>query len=695
MRPVRSRLSWLLGCGMVLFTLGAPPTAWSAEVDDLMARLGSLNAKDRIAAATELQKLGPLAAPAAPALVKAVASDDLVLQYESIVALGLIGPEAAQSPEVVPALEKQLGGRSPLLEHAATHALRMIGPEARAATPKLAQLAANRDPQVFVAAAWALAVVSPRDREDIDPLIPRLVEQLDNPNQDVRNDVVAALAAIGRPAVDALSAEIGVKGPVVCWHAADALAAMGADAEGAVDKLVATLNDKDERVCWHAARALGAIGTDAEKVVPALVAKLDSESKELRVNSALALARFGPDARPAVPKLIGLLNKEDDPNVRVVAVRTLGAIGPGAKAAVPVLNEVLDDEVPGVAFAAVEALGRIGKSSVPVLVQRLKDEDLRMVAATVLGGMGADAVDAVPALLEMNASPDREARVEAMLAIANIGPAAKNAAGPVLTRRLRDEQDDSRAGAIYALVKIGASETAPVIRRVLETDDRRNVQLAAAWALVMFEPNNPVFVKTALPRLRESLTDDWELIRRESLTALGMMGEAALPAAKEIEARLEDSNADVRAEALHALVMIGVEPKQYVGPAIKMLSDENGAVRSEAVFALGTAGPAAAAAGPRLRQMVGDSGDGFFRNVAAWALVRVAPTPENVEVALPPLIETLTKYDVTAARVAAAAALGEVGKGSSEATAALREAATDADAEVAAAAKAALQRIGG
>lgn len=686
MKPCIVRLALLLGAA----AWGMNPLLAAPSMEELISDLTGNDEKARIAAASVLSEMGPLAEPAVPALITGLKRDDLVLQHECVIALGRIGPPAAPA---VPALSRLLGGRVKLLEHDAIHALRLIGPDAKAAVPRLESMVENSDVSSSVAAAWALSVITSNDPKTIEPLIQKLVSALENPSQEVRNDAVSALASIGKPAVSAVAATIGKHGPEVCYHAADALAEIGPDADGAVPTLLKSLDDKDNRVCWHAARALGAIGSNAEAVVPALVDKLDAESPLLRGNVAMALARFGPESASAVPKLIPML-KDSDPNLRVAAARTLGAIGPAAEAAVPALDDALEDEVGTVTFASAEALGGIGKPAVPVLAARLEDENLRPLVAAVLGEIGPDAVGAVPQLLKLLDSEERSIRVEAVLAISNMGPAARGTAAPALMKRLSNPKDESRAGAIYTLAKIGASEAVPSIRRILEEGDDSQAQLAAAWALVVFEPENPKIVAEALPRLKAALRDDWELIRRESLSAIAMVGPAAKSAVPAVAKTLDDENGEVRAEALYALTEIGAPQPMIAEAAIKAVADPDPAVRSTGIYALGRIGAAAKPGVPQLQKYLDEQRDPFQKAVAAWALVKIDPTQEHVDQAVPYLAEAVVKARRARARIEAASTLGEIGKGSDVAKEALEQATEDPDPSVREAAKAALEQLG-
>ena len=73
-------------------------------------------------------------------------------------------------------------------------------------------------------------------------------------------------------------------------------------------------------------------------------------------------------------------------------------IGEGAKDAVPVLIQALQDEDSGVRQSVAWALGQIGKDAVPALILLLKDKngDVRQNTAKALGEIGtSEALKAV------------------------------------------------------------------------------------------------------------------------------------------------------------------------------------------------------------------------------------------------------------------------------------------------------------
>lgn len=90
------------------------------------------------------------------------------------------------------------------------------------------------------------------------------------------------------------------------------------------------------------------------------------------------------------------------------------------------------------------------------LIHDLNHDDItvRIHAATLLGWRGEEAVEAVPALIEMLADEDPRDRRLAALTLGNIGPAASEAI-PALLDTINDDEDESvYAMAVEALEKI-------------------------------------------------------------------------------------------------------------------------------------------------------------------------------------------------------------------------------------------------
>jgi len=270
---------------------------------------------DRINAAQDLGRMGPMAAGAAPALTEALFDPNTTLHQIALEALVLIGKPA------VPALREALK-RS---------------------------LKSTYYDWVRRSVAEALVKIG-------EPAVPALAEALKDEDREVRSSAAKALGEIGESAVSAVPAlaeALKDKGREVRWSAAEALGKIGEPAAAAVPALVEALKDEEELVRQSAAEALGQIG---EPAVPALVEALKDGGWSVRSNAAEALGKIG---KLAVPGLIGAL-KDEDSSVRSSAAEALGEIGEPAAAAVPALAEALEDENSWVREVAAEALRRIG-----------------------------------------------------------------------------------------------------------------------------------------------------------------------------------------------------------------------------------------------------------------------------------------------------------------------------------------------
>lgn len=150
-------------------------------------------------------------------------------------------------------------------------AIGAFGPGARSATDELAQAAGDPDPEVRLAAVWALSQMGSAAADAIAGLKKSLADQ--------------------DPRVRTLSAV--------------ALRSIGPKAAGAVPELIRALNDPAAYVRAPAADALGSIGPAAKSAVPGLGERLLAPAEQAYVlrSAAAALGNIGPDAAAALPAL--------------------------------------------------------------------------------------------------------------------------------------------------------------------------------------------------------------------------------------------------------------------------------------------------------------------------------------------------------------------------------------------------------
>jgi HEAT repeat protein len=355
-----------------------------------------------------------------------------------------------------------------------------------------------RDPRPVVrrSAAFALG----RMGLDAFPAAPELAGCLrDEPDAAVRATAAASVGDL------ALALEGGGQG---LW----------AEAGPALKKLVA--DDPDRRARRAAAYALGAFGPRAEAAHAALRAALRDADPGVRRNAAWALGRLGGEAGDAAVGDVCDLLRDRDPLVRRDAAAALGAMGPeaGRAALRPLLALVKgerDDVVKRTALDQLVGLaGPDDRAAAPEVRPLLADEDpdTRFAAALVLGSLGGEeALPALPvlreALKEALEAGDEEAQGQAVGALGGLGPLAGPAV-PELTRALTEGKSSAvREKAAVALCNVGpeARDAVPFLARVVATP-AEGVATRARSANALLHigyPANKEAVPTLLRVLRE------------------------------------------------------------------------------------------------------------------------------------------------------------------------------------------------
>jgi len=283
--------------------------------------------------------------------------------------------------------------------------------------------------------------------------VPALIAVLKDGDADVRWAAAKALGNIGpasQPAIHDLIGALKDSNDKVRAAAAAALGGIGADPELSAPALIEALKDKSDYVRKAAAEALGKNkpGASANTIVPALTAALRDESSDVRATAADSMAKLGADARSAVAAVTDLLRDGGTSN-RWSAARILAGIGPDAKAAVPALLLALKDDDVDVRIESAAALGRIGQNqpeALEVLKRELSYDDDREAwrrrarAAGAIGGLGAAAQPAIPALTRVLNDPDGHVRRVAAFALERIATALREGSRTDSLAQLKEAQ---------------------------------------------------------------------------------------------------------------------------------------------------------------------------------------------------------------------------------------------------------------
>jgi HEAT repeat protein len=387
------------------FHKGRPVSYWITQLDT----------PDNQKAAVALGEMGPQAAPAVPALIRALRSEDRKIWRPSADALGRIGPGAADAgPALVEAIPQlMMMGLSSVPElSSCADLLVSLGPET---LPALIQGLQHENPGVRFCVACALARLGPEAKKAIPALIAALQEPVQRKKVRDRYPRVGPQDALNEWSFCQIAMTLGEMGP---------------EARDAVPIILGAIKD--------------GIGPRSVRFTSTVYPTFVFEGEPLS-----ALARMDPDLAPVAQSYAkaaqtkdlsafqGLLNALRSPNrrVREVAAFALSQLYSFlwdealAKPAIEELTRALQDEAAEVRWSAAAALVQIGwyqdrenqaRLVLPILIEALaKDKEhflVRLSAVNAIHSLTfepkvrAQVKKAVPGLLEALNDPVREVR---------------------------------------------------------------------------------------------------------------------------------------------------------------------------------------------------------------------------------------------------------------------------------------------
>jgi HEAT repeat protein len=277
----------------------------------------SVRSHDPIARLFASHALAEVGALAVPTLVKALDEGGEDVRASAAAALAMIGPPAADAAEaLVRALRDNVPG--------SREALVGIG---LPAVPALKVALKDENADVRMRAVRALGRIGHRAQVNV----PELAEMLGDRDRDVRIFAVKSLGMIGAPASES-AAELAVtlmdKDEHVREVSAGTLRILDPSARSVLPALKEALENEDPKRRLLAVSALGRIGPAAKDAVSGLVKTLDDEDLEVRYATASALGDIGPAARVAIPALERWLRPERSryPILRAAAAEALAKI---------------------------------------------------------------------------------------------------------------------------------------------------------------------------------------------------------------------------------------------------------------------------------------------------------------------------------------------------------------------------------
>ncbi|NEA58907.1 PBS lyase [Streptomyces sp. SID13666] len=325
---------------------------WRGPYEELVVLLGQQLADPeerlRDGAASVLENLYELSAPAADALAEAVAADpgSWVQEWsQGRPSLGGMVKTLARlgDPRALPALASALD--RPDIPQDLGFAIEHLGAAAVPLAPllrrRLAEVTLN-DEEAYDQAEPLLRGVAAIAAAEAFPEVLRILRGAPKARRDwLLCSAIRALARFGDAARDALPdlrALVADPGSCIALEAASALWAIERNT-AVLPVLLAHLNSDSPHTRRSAAEALGELGPAAAGAAPRLRELLADPAVWMRVDAAVALWRVSGDAGPVLPVLRSAW--AENVHTRTVIAGCLAGIGPAAAGAAPLLRDEL------------------------------------------------------------------------------------------------------------------------------------------------------------------------------------------------------------------------------------------------------------------------------------------------------------------------------------------------------------------
>lgn len=195
---------------------------------------------------------------------------------------------------------------------------------------------ASPDLEVRLAAIREVGQIGAQASAGVPHLARIMIEDPDTDSRVQASFALSKMAPSSSAAVEQLAKALTDDEPLVRFNAIRALQRLKGDARPAVPALLAALKDPSNHttartfnysVYQQVIRCLGSAGSGMPELVPILKDHLAASQPPLtRVVALVSLGELGPPARTIAP-VIRLLSKDEDQEVRTIAIETLATLG--------------------------------------------------------------------------------------------------------------------------------------------------------------------------------------------------------------------------------------------------------------------------------------------------------------------------------------------------------------------------------
>lgn len=476
---------------------------------------------------------------------------------------------------------KQLKDPSFLAREEAIEVLLRMGAEAKDAGPALEELLDDKTPAVRYKVALTLGKIGSNSKK----AVPVLAEALKSADLETRKEALEAIAGIGPvdgETTPALLQALTDSDAGIRKGANQALAKVGATA---APQLIKALDHKEKSVRHQAMELLGGISPASNETLEAFTAKLKGEDPVLRIKSAGALWKAKHEADPILPVILEG-SKSADLDIRHEANVVLFQIEPLPKEGLVIVREAIKDKDAGIRLKAAQALvGTEGDDRKLALTAAtaLLESDFKREAIQLIGKVGPDATDALPALVKVASGGDRAWYPDLGKTFVKIGKPAIPFVVQVLERGDPDHSEMIKS----ALIEIGPDSVTPVLKHVSDSNQTiRRTAIEVVAALIKKSDDATKAAKEIVPPLIEAMKSKDAQTRYEAghlLTQFGAAGKDAVPVLTEW---LKSQSIYEREEGARILRGFAAHAQEAVPALLVMLEDADSEPRKAAVATL-------------------------------------------------------------------------------------------------------------
>lgn len=196
----------------------------------LEAGIGDPESSARVAAIDVLEQLGPAAAPAVPALIRALEDQNLFVRWSASRTLSKVGPKNAAP--AVPALARLLEDPDYDVCLATAVTLERLGPLSAGALPELRRVILSGDEDLRVATIRTVEAIGPEAKSAIPTLITALLKDPEFRVRQLAADAIGKFGPTASEAIPALQQALKDENSSVRRSASEALIQVAVDSGG-------------------------------------------------------------------------------------------------------------------------------------------------------------------------------------------------------------------------------------------------------------------------------------------------------------------------------------------------------------------------------------------------------------------------------------------------------------------------------